>query len=67
MVYKIKVNQEICIGCGICTSICPDSFEINGDKAYPKKELVDNLDGGEKEAEESCPTQAISIEEIKEG
>ena len=28
---KVKVNQDACIGCGACTSICEDVFKINDD------------------------------------
>ena len=64
MGYRIKVNPEKCIGCGICPSICADSFEMGDDeKAHVKKEVVDDLTC-EKDAEEACPTQAIIVEEI---
>jgi ferredoxin len=53
-----KVNQEKCIGCGLCTSICEEVFSMNADgKAQVKSEkklpCVD-------EAIESCPVGAIS-------
>lgn len=63
MAYTIKVNHEKCTGCGVCVSISPSSFEMKGDKSHPKKDKVDALSHKEKEAEESCPTQAITIEE----
>ena len=28
---KAKVNKDVCIGCGACTSIAPDVFEIGDD------------------------------------
>jgi len=64
MAYKIKVDPEKCIGCDLCCSISPKSFEMQGDKAVPKREIIDELNNNEKESEESCPTQAILIEEI---
>ena len=52
----IKINES-CIGCGTCSSVCPEVFEIDGAKAKVKaqKEMpcVD-------EAIESCPVDAIS-------
>jgi len=26
-----KVDQEKCIGCGTCISMCPDCFKLNGE------------------------------------
>ena len=35
LVRRIKmrayVDQELCIGCGLCTSIAPDVFAMNAD------------------------------------
>jgi len=57
---KIKVDREKCIGCGACVSICPSGFEMFEGKAREKKSEVKKL-GCEKEAEESCPVQAIKL------
>jgi len=59
---KISVDEEKCIGCGTCASVCSDSFELDGGKAKPKKAEVDELTC-EKKAESSCPVGAITIEE----
>jgi ferredoxin len=55
----VKVDQNKCIGCGLCTSICPEVFELgkNG------KSTVKNPKSKAKcikEAIASCPVQAIS-------
>jgi len=56
-----SVNRDKCIGCGLCTSICADVFEIADDG----KARVKNPKGcGKcdcKEAADSCPVQAISL------
>ena len=26
---SIKVNKELCLGCGACASLCPDVFKMN--------------------------------------
>ena len=57
---KIKVDQEKCIGCGSCTSICPKSFELKDGKAHPKSEEVDEITC-EKQAEAACPVNAINV------
>jgi len=58
---KVKVNQEVCIGCGQCTMICPDCFELNEDgKSQVKVEdcTCENV----MEAKDDCPVKAISVE-----
>lgn len=56
----IKVDKELCIGCGACVALCPDSFKLNNEG---KSEAIsqDNLECAKKAAE-SCPVQAISVE-----
>jgi len=59
---KIEINDDLCIGCGICSSICPEIFEIKEDgKCHVISENFEVSDA--KEAEESCPEQAIIIKE----
>lgn len=57
---KIKVDREKCIGCGACVSTCPNSFEMFEGKAREKRAEVKKITC-EKEAEESCPVGAISV------
>ncbi len=58
---KVKVNSDACIGCGACTAIAPDVFEINDEgisEAKVNEVMEDEVDNA-KEAIESCPTGAI--------
>ena len=57
---KIKVDREACIGCGACVSVCSKSFEMFEGKAREKVKEVKNA-SCEKDAQESCPVNAISI------
>lgn len=57
---KPKIDQNKCIGCGLCTSICPDCFEMKGSKASVVGDCKDVEDKC-KEAAESCPVQAITL------
>jgi len=59
---KFKVNQEVCIGCGTCISLCPECFELNeeGKSQVKLEECQDNCDSDEVISD--CPVRAISIE-----
>ncbi len=52
----VTVNQDTCIGCGLCVSICPDGFEMKDGKAHAKKKAACS-----KDAAESCPVEAIKL------
>ena len=57
---KLSLNSVTCIGCGLCSDICGETFGMKDGKAILKKKICD--DGGrEKEAIISCPTNAISV------
>ena len=55
----IKVNHDLCIGCGTCEALCPAVFKLNAEsKADP---ISQDQSGCAKNAAESCPVQAIEI------
>ncbi|MFW6046276.1 MAG: ferredoxin [Candidatus Woesearchaeota archaeon] len=60
---KVIINEDDCVGCGACVSVCPDNWELkdNG-KASPKKTEVDEV-GCNSDAADMCPTNAIVIKE----
>jgi ferredoxin len=58
---KFKVDQELCIGCGLCENICPDVFEMSDDKAQVILNPVpETMHESAQAAEDSCPVSAIS-------
>ncbi|ASW42034.1 ferredoxin [Clostridium isatidis] len=59
-----KVDQDTCIGCGLCPTICEDVFEMGDEgKAQVKVDVVpEGSEDAAKEAEESCPVNAIEVE-----
>lgn len=65
---KTFVKKDVCIGCGACTVIADEVFEIGEDGlAEVKKDIEDNKINEEidnvKDAAESCPVNAIETEE----
>jgi ferredoxin len=64
MIMKAYVDRDTCIGCGICPSVCPEVFEMDDENiAIVKVEEVSaDLEASAKEAEESCPVDAITVE-----
>ncbi|HHY11641.1 MAG TPA: ferredoxin [Firmicutes bacterium] len=60
---KVYVDEDLCIGCGLCVDTCPDVFELGDDgKAKAKDNAADNIDCA-KDAADTCPTEAIIVEE----
>ena len=58
---KAEVSHDLCIGCTLCTSICPEIFYMNDeDKAEPlKSEVPKSLEKTAISAMQSCPVEAI--------
>ena len=65
---KLKVNSDICIGCGLCVNQNEEYFEFNDEGlSKTKKDVVEEKDKKELlNIVESCPVGAIIIEEEKE-
>jgi len=39
--WKVRVDQDVCIGDAICASLCPDVFEMNDEgKSQPKVDII---------------------------
>jgi ferredoxin len=62
---EIRIDEELCTGCGLCEETCPDIFKMDEDKdiAVVIKNDYDEYDEEcIQEAVESCPSEAISTE-----
>jgi len=58
--YKILIDKKKCIGCGACTALLPDIFELESGKARAKKSEIDAPEKV-KDAVEGCPVNAIKV------
>lgn len=58
---KVKVNPDVCIGCGACQAIAPDVFEINDDGIAQEisEEVKEGFVEDATDAKEGCPVNAI--------
>lgn len=61
---KAVVDKDLCIGCELCASICPEVFTMDDDglAVAIEDELDDALAESAQEAADSCPTEAITVE-----
>lgn len=69
---KIKVvhRKDNCIGCGACVAVCPEYWEMQGDKSHLKgakkegnNEILEVKEVGcNKDAADSCPVECIEIQ-----
>ena len=60
---RVIIDEETCIGCGLCAETCPDVFEMKDDKVTAKMdEVSDDLADACREAAEECPVEAIQVE-----
>jgi ferredoxin len=61
---KVIVDYDVCASTGSCMQVCPEVFEVRSDgflyvlQEEPPEELRDRV----QQAEELCPTGAITVE-----
>lgn len=60
---KVTVDADLCIGCGVCESACPEIFRLAEDGiAYVLSDTVaDEAYDDAAGCTEMCPTAAIAI------
>ncbi|HRX13527.1 MAG TPA: ferredoxin [Eubacteriales bacterium] len=61
---KAKIDREGCIGCGLCTTICPEVFRMGDDdkaEVYVTP-IPANAENTALDASGSCPVSVISVE-----
>jgi len=63
----VKVNREVCIGCGACKGVCPFNVPRISDKMYKCSFCSDRISNGMVTAcAKACPTGAISFGDAEE-
>lgn len=62
---KAYVDKDQCIGCGVCPTVCEEVFEMSGDgvAVVIGDEVPKEAEGNAIKAQESCPVDAIKVEE----
>ncbi len=62
---KAFVDQDVCIGCGLCAEICPEVFAMNDQMTADVivETVPADAEESAQDAADSCPVSAISIEE----
>jgi len=63
MSKKIIIDQNLCVGCGACASLCPEVFKLQDDG---KARIINENDGEKCDCDmvaNSCPVGAIKVEE----
>jgi len=59
---KAIVDQEKCIGCGLCAQVASDIYEMQEDKAVVKlNDIPEDKVEDAKNGAEQCPVSAIEI------
>lgn len=57
----VLIDKEKCTGCGACTAVCENVFEMKNGKASVKAGKKSSKEACVKEAADSCPVQAIKL------
>ncbi len=62
---KAIVDRDTCIGCSLCAEICPAVFQMDDEElAYViVDEIPEEEESSAQEAADSCPVEAITIED----
>jgi len=59
---ELKIDADVCIGCGACEGVAPEYFEIK-DRVSLVKKKFDPADAELiEDAMDNCPVQAITLD-----
>ena len=62
---KAIVDDDACIGCGLCPDICPEVFRLNDENVaeVTVDPVPPEFAAAARESSDSCPVDAIRIED----
>lgn len=61
---KAHVDPDLCIGCGLCPTLCPAVFQMTDEGVARAVETVpEGSEDDARTAAESCPVEAIRVED----
>ena len=58
---KVTIDENACVGCGLCVNNCPDCFELT-DAGIAKVKVEDCTTCDVNEVASQCPVNAIVVE-----
>ena len=58
---KITIDENACVGCGLCVNSCPDVFEL-AENGIAKVKVAEPQGADLQEMANQCPVNAIIIE-----
>ena len=59
-----RVDPDLCTGCELCVDIAPNVYKMQDDTAVPISDIVpEDEQENAQDAADSCPAEAIIIEE----
>ena len=58
---KVTVDENACVGCGLCVTACPNVFEMSDD-GIAKVKANECADCDVSDAVEQCPVNCIVVE-----
>ena len=62
---RVHVDDQACVGTGMCEATAPELFEIGDDgiSHVLKEQVPPDLEAAARRAAEDCPTRALSVSE----
>ncbi len=59
---RVKIDEDLCIACGLCEESVPDVFHLEDDVAEViVDEVPADLEDSVREAASDCPVSAITV------
>jgi len=60
---RVKIDDSLCTGCGLCADTCPEVFEMGDTIALVKLDPIPaDLEDQARDAADNCPVEAIIVE-----